>query len=141
MPGEYKANFFFPAGVITVEDDGRIDISVSTGKKMTSEELAAAAIISEMLTRLRSGKFVRYDFNAQSFEDETRLVKCEWLRSGNLKIHGPADKQYDHAENKEQALSKHRTFTCSVALSKLIPKKREIRVVAVNEGEVSSGNS
>ena len=148
MSGEYKASFIFPNGIVTYDND-QIEVAVGRGKTMSADEFAAAAIISEVLTRLRGGKFVSYDFNAKSFEDEARLVKCEWLKSGNLKIHGPTEKQHDHADTVEEAMHKHRTFTCSVSVSRLIPKKRVVKIMAApadsssdnQEGEVSSGHS
>lgn len=133
----YKAMFIFPSGVIQIEDDGQIEIDMATNGKMSADELAAAATISEVLARLRNGKFVNFDIKIDSYQDSTAIVKCEWLpRSNNLKIHGPTDKERDHATTVEEAINKHRTFTCPQAISVLLPKKRTYKP----DTGVSSGN-
>lgn len=129
----YHAAVFVPCGAVEIDEDGNINIAVNE-KKMTSEELAAIAVISEVLARLRNGKFIDYSFNIKSFENSTALVKCEWLRSGNLKIHGPTDRPYEHAESVDEAIQRHRTFTCSVSISALLPKRREYKAEGVSSG-------
>ena len=125
MSGEYKVTIFFPNGVISISETGVCEIAMSDNSTLTADEMAAIGGISEIMTRLRTGKFVSYDFNPLSFEDQARMYKCEWLRSNNLKVHGPTDKPYRYCVSKEEALKKSRTFTCPKSLIALLPNHRE----------------
>ena len=130
MSGEYHGNIFLPGGVVRILEDGNVEINMHDGHTLTSEEFAAVAQVNDVLARLRNGKFVDYSFNVKSFEDSKALVKCEWTKRNNLVIRGPAIKEYDHADSVAEALTKHRTFTCTQAISVLIPKHREYTAVA-----------
>lgn len=116
----YKCTVIMPNGIVKVEEK-TVEISVRSGQALTLDELAAIAAITETIRMLRSGKFVHYEFNPTNLADENKLVKCEWLRSGNLKIHGNTDKLYRYVETYEEAMLEQRTFTCRRSLLAKLP--------------------
>jgi len=118
----YTCTFFMPKGFVKFEE-GKVEIQVPDSF-LTPAELATVAVINEAIERLKDGRLVRYDFDYHSFENMKELYKCEWLRSGNLKIHGPTDKEYLHCEKIVDAMRAHRTFTCPHSLAIALPKTR-----------------
>jgi hypothetical protein len=118
-----------PGIVVRIVSTGNIDISSDGEQQIKPEEFAAISIISEVLSRLRNGKMIEYKFDGDSFDNEAVYYKCEWLRSGNLKVHGPTDRRSASilklCETVESALQQRRSFVCPKYLVELIPKKRK----------------
>lgn len=118
---------------VSFEVDG--SLKMTGDNKVTADEMAALAHINELLRRLRSGKIVTYEFDPFAFGDENAMVSCEWLASGRLKLNMEDDgstprspsKRYDHAWSIADAMAKHRTFTCSMQLYMMLPRKRAPR--------------
>jgi hypothetical protein len=114
---------------IQFDTAGTVEIK---GAPLTADEMAAIAHVSELLRRLRTGKVITYDFDPLAFQDGERMISCEWLPSGNLKLNmddsgenpRQVNKRYDHAFSISQAMSKHRTFTCSLNLYMMLPRRR-----------------
>lgn len=137
----YSCSFSFPAGMINYTEDGIVEVIIPAGRTITPAEMAAAAAIGEIITRLRSGKMVKYVMNPNSFVDQSQLMKCEWLRSGNLKVHGPTDKVYRFVETRDAAVQEQRTFTCKQYLIAVLPKHRENPNWTAGLKKVSTGNA
>jgi len=113
-------------GLIVIED-GKMKLTLSRNNLLTSDEVAVIACISELNRRLSSGKIVYYDFDAKSFENMAKdIVKCEWLRSGNLKVHGLTDSKRRWCETIDEAIWQPRTFTCNRSMSILLPPHRKM---------------
>lgn len=104
---------------------------VSGHGSLTGDELAGLAMINEILRRLRTGKLLTYDFDPIALTNDQEIVLCEWLKSGNLKINTTADGNYyhpprrwQHADTIEDATTRDRSFSCTLALAMLLPKRR-----------------
>lgn len=121
----YSVAFMMDGGIVDIKQEEGIVVTMN--RPLTADEMAVAGTINEMLARLRNGKFVSYDFDPRSFEDAQSIIKCEWLRSGALKIHGPTPKPYHHCESVDLAVKEHRTFTCLRSLLAFLPPSREER--------------
>lgn len=113
---------------ISIESDpdgnnGQVQLS---GGIVSQDIFAMAGIISSMMRIIMSGKPLCFVFRPEQEVDLTRLVMCEWLLSGTLRIKpGVAARRYQHAETAEQALVRTRAFTCEYALALRLPAKRE----------------
>jgi hypothetical protein len=123
---EYRLNFYLPRGIVNIANDGTVEMALAPECKLTRDEHAALAMMAQLLAKLQTGKLVDYDIKLASFEDNQELVKCEWLDSGNLKLHGPTTKTYRFSEDVEQAMNQARVFTCVRSIYKLLPRRRNI---------------
>ena len=138
---EYRCTFFLGGGFVKIER-GEVEVYMRE-RNLTRDEMAVAAMINEAISRLKNGKLVKYDFDFRSLEDTQGIVKCEWLRSGNLKVHGPVNKVYMHCLTIQDVMAAHRTFTCPKALLGLLPKRRtQLPFPLIREvpDSVSTGN-
>lgn len=106
-------------------DGGRQTVEFVNSSTITADEMAMVAIINESLARILNGKVVNYNAELPSFSSQEEVVKCEWLRSGNLKVHGPTDKQYHYVDTEADALLEPRTFTCPRRLLPALPKHKQ----------------
>lgn len=116
--------------------------------ELTSDQMAGIAMINEILRRLRSGRLVQYDFDPIMLDNEERLVHCEWLKSGNLKIHKNNDgsleiptRRWNHAWTRAEAMSRARGFTCTLSLLQMLPRRRVGVVVKELTAEQMSGDT
>lgn len=123
ITGSYRLTFFLPGGMVKIENN---EVEVAMERNLTSHELAVVGVINEAVARLNNGHFTHYEHSPKSFENPQEMIKCEWLRSGNLKIHGPTKVLYHLVETTQEALDEHRTFTCYRKLLPLIPKSRVV---------------
>lgn len=121
MSNEYRLTLFLPGGMVKIENN---EVEVAMERKLTSHELATIGVINEAVARLSNGHFTHYEHSPKSFENPQEMLKCEWLRSGNLKVHGPTQVVYHLCDSTQQALDEHRTFTCYRKLLAFIPKTR-----------------
>lgn len=66
-------------------------------------------------------------FNAIfSSDKQYRTIKCEWLRSGRLKIIEPTKRKVNYCHTIEEAVKAKRVFTISEEIVYQVPKKREV---------------
>lgn len=92
---------------------------------LSPSEHNGVALISEVLRRLRSDRPIEIDMPPTIMVAIDKLVMCEWLDSGTLKVHDKEpDRKWKHCDNEVQALAAQRSFTCNESLSKALPKKR-----------------
>lgn len=142
-PGkQYECTLKIPVGMVIIDAEGNHEIIVAEGQKITADEMAVVGAINELLAKLRFGKLIEYSPVLGSFQNDKEVIKCEWLRSGNLKIHGSTKVVYHYAETAERAMSERRTFTCPRSLISSLPKHRNWNepVVPFCVPNVSSGN-
>lgn len=116
--------------------------------EVTSDQMAALAMINEILRRLRSGRLIQYDFDPLSLDNEERLVHCEWLPSGNLKMHKNKDgslevptRKWHHAWTQAEAMSRPRGFTCLLSLAQTLPRRRIITKTFTPAEGIDNGDS
>ena len=119
----YNVNLMLEGGIVELSEDQTITVTMN--RSLTFDEMAVIATMGEMLRRLKDGKLISYDFNPKSFETGQELIKCEWKRSGNLKVHGRADKPRRFVQSVEDAVKEHRSFTCYRSLVSFLPSHRE----------------
>jgi hypothetical protein len=107
-------------GVVTIQQIG----------KLNANEHAALACAVEIAKSLSIGKKIDRYFNpTDSDTDHSTVVKCKWMKSGRLSLESSSvDKTFHHATNVEQAVSRKRVFTCTMALYKILPKWRQKNV-------------
>lgn len=134
MSSDYRCTLFLPGGMAKIEY-GQVEI-VLHGRKLSSHELAAIATINEMVERLKNGHFTSYEADLKSFENPNEIMKCEWLRSGNLKVHGPTNSSYRFVITVPMAIAEKRTFTCYRAMLAELPKARQITKLTNSGGSV-----
>lgn len=95
------------------------------GGAITQDEMAMLGIISSMMRTIMSGNPLCFVFKPEQEVDIHRLVTCEWLGNGVLRIkEGKPHRKYQHAETQEQAVSREKSFTCPYSLALVLPKKR-----------------
>lgn len=96
---------------------------------LNQDELAMVGIISSLVRQLTIGNPLCYVFKPEEEIEVHRLVMCEWMINGGLRIKpGTATRKYQHAETQEEALKRERSFTCEYSLAIMLPKKREKKV-------------
>lgn len=106
------------------ENNGAVQISGNS--TITQDEFAMLGVISSMVRQLTSGNPLCYTFKPEEEVDIHRLVMCEWLINGTLRIKpGVAARRYQHAETEEEALQRGRSFTCEYSLALRLPQKRK----------------
>lgn len=109
----------------TVNNNG--PVSIFGADDLTQDELSFVAAISGMVRALASGHPISYVFQPEKECDMNRLVSCEWMSSGTLRIKpGTVTRMYEHAETQEEAVSRARSFTCKFGLAIRLPKKRAV---------------
>lgn len=125
---ELKCNIYLSddSMVTIVSEDGGEPL-VSQRGTITANEHAAVHVIAETMRALATGRPVDHLFNPTINEEEEKIVvKCRWMKSGNLRIldEGPV-KKFKHADTLEEALERHRVFTCTRSLLRRLPRKRK----------------
>jgi hypothetical protein len=119
----YDVSVGMDGGLVRLDgDSGTIEVVMN--RNLTSDEMAVIAAINEMIRRLKDGKLVSYDFNPKSFEHGQELVRCEWNRSGSLRVHGTTTKARRFVQTVEAAVQEHRSFTCYRGLIQFLPAKK-----------------
>lgn len=100
-------------------------INIPASNNFSRSEMNGIALIGEILHRLRTDKSLDVEVPNEVMIVVDPLVMCEWLDSGNLKIHQDRPtRKWKHCSNEVQAIAADRSFTCSESLSKAIPKSR-----------------
>lgn len=123
----YKCTFYTPRGdVISINPTNCEVVSQQHISILTAEELAVVANISQCIARLQNGKLVEYNFQPNSFEDPSEIIRLEWLESGNLKNCGPVKKIYNLVDTVNDALISKRVFCCERKLVSSLPKRRDV---------------
>lgn len=124
---DYKLHFHLPNGLVQIHPSGATELTLPS-RILTKDEMAAVAVFAQVMSKLRYGKLVHYNIKLDDFEDDDELVKCEWLRSGNLKLHGVANKIWNLVETKEVAAVQKGVFTCTRGFYKSLPRRRKTGV-------------
>lgn len=110
----------------TVNNNG--PVSIYGADELTQDELAFIAAISGMIRALASEHPISYVFRPEQECDMERMVSCEWLSSGTLRIKpGTVHRPYQHAETRDEAVSRLRSFTCKYGLAIRLPNKRHLK--------------
>lgn len=119
----YHATLYIGSCVVKLESNG--DFIPLTGQ-LTDKQLAAVAIINEILHRMRHGKdLLPYVPQKDSFTANT-IMRCKWQKSGILKVIGDnADKPlFNMVKSVDAAMQAKGVFCCSSDLIPSLPKRR-----------------
>lgn len=100
---------------------------------LTQQELSFINIVGESLRCLINEKNIDHHYNPTiTAEDQQRILKCEWLRSGRLVIRDEKfSGHFRHADTVEIAMTRKRVFTCTMAVYKQLPRKRARNYIGV----------
>lgn len=124
---EKEVHAIVDIGEVNVRFKHELDAIEIRGGGLTGNEMAAMALINDLLRRLRLGRSLEYDFDPNSLMDHGRLVTCRWLTSGNLKIENePPIRHFNHAVTVDEALSRPRSFTTTLAIANCLPRNRRM---------------
>lgn len=93
---------------------------------LDANEHAALHAIVEVVRCLSTGKYVDHHFNPTLRESDSGvIVKCKWQKSGNLTLLArDVKKRFQHARNRDEAMRRHRVFTCDMNTYRLLPSRR-----------------
>ena len=125
MTSQITCNLTIGESFVRMEAPGKgRPLAIMQVGELNENEHAAASAILEVLRALNTGQKITRYFNP-SKKKETIMIKCQWSRHGYLKIkEDPAPKKYQHALTIEEAMNRHRNFTCDKTLYEDLPKKR-----------------
>lgn len=92
---------------------------------LSPSENNGVALIAEILRRLRCGKSLEVEMPRSIMIAVDKLVMCEWLDSGTLKVHADEpNRKWMHCDTEVEAIAAKRSFTCYESLSRTLPSKR-----------------
>ena len=108
---------------------GVLSVRVPQNATFSPDEFAAINVIAETARCLVSHVKIDRHFNPVQENVGTNpanlIVKCEWLKSGNLKLRqSPANKKFAHTEDFAVACDRTGVFTTTMAIYEQLPKKR-----------------
>lgn len=131
MSKKYEANIYIGDSLVQIVADPGEPIKFTTLTNLNGDELTAAHIIKEVFSCLLAGKSLDSHFNPfDNSDDDIVIVKCKWERNGNLSFIGETKDKHLHAISVQDALDRKRIFTCSKALYKRIPMRRNGSMVS-----------
>lgn len=133
MNSKIEASLYLGDNFIKIEQapDGTNSLLVkSTGPggeaTFNANEQNAITAIVNTLTALSSGKVIDQYFNPTHDEaDDELVVKCEWMRSGKLRLHGVATRSFNFCNTTTAALGKNRMFTCPKRVYRNLPERKQ----------------
>lgn len=99
---------------------------IRTNAELSGDQLGTVQVIQKTLEQLAIGNTIDRYFNPTAYlEESRRMLKCKWLKNGNLVIveEDPA-RHYRHVTTTEEAIQQKRTFTCTRSLHAALPRKR-----------------
>lgn len=115
----------------TTKDGGRvgrvgIDIKSRSGEQIGTDRFQMLSAILEVVKAYCGGIEINRYFNpTMQAEEDNEIIKCQWTRSNKLRIIGRQMKvRFQHASTIQEAVARHRNFTMTVGLWKLVPKAR-----------------
>lgn len=90
------------------------------------EHMQLVTWIEELIKCHCAGEGIANKFNAMfSLRDKQyRTIRCEWLRSGRLKIVEPVERKVNYCHTIEEAVRAKKVFTVSEEIVYQIPKRR-----------------
>ena len=108
---------------IFTDDNDRL-VATITGEHDANTMLAFGFVLEVAKALLQGQEINRYFKPIEPNPDALEIVRCQWLRSGKLRCFGLATKKHRHAESVDQAIMRHRVFTCTRDLYDRLPKQR-----------------
>jgi len=112
--------------IINADKNGKVKIGRT--ESLSDQDLALIFIITQGIRCYSRGIEIENYFDPYHKTKEVLhdpLYKCEWMESGKLKLRNENyNKKFKHANTPEEALKRHRIFTCNKSVYDLTPKTR-----------------
>ncbi len=98
------------------------------GRTLSHQEISAVALIAQIVEKLNTEELelsISANVKDSNLILSDDVVRCEWMRSGNLMLRGKAEKHVNFCETPEEAISKKGVFTCAMCVYMQLPKNRK----------------
>jgi hypothetical protein len=106
----------------------KVTVNSPSGQEMGANRLQAATAIMQVAKAYNAGIDIDRYFNPVTIDKESEdaeVIKCQWMRSGKLRIIGRKMKvRLHHALTAAEAATRKRNFTCTMGVYKVTPKER-----------------